>query len=136
MQEVTLKRQDNKKSKEENSVNERNREINDFIEKYSDVLKALGMDVAHSKFEDRWFVFKYSATFVSGYDFFIEINSTQQLVNCIISELRYEMYVEIGEEDVDTPECEENNISEMIEQYDKKDSKLVKTLEELVLIKQ
>lgn len=104
------------------SVNKRTEEIKNFTKKYSEVLKALRMDVAHSEFEDRWFIFRYNPTFTPSYEFFIEFNNGEELVDCILSELSYEMRVEIDEEDVEAPECEKSDISDRIEQYHQRDS--------------
>ena len=97
------------------SVKERNEKIRDFIEKYKDILKASGMDVAHSEFENRWFVFKYNPIFMPKYEFFIEVGSAEELANCILSELKFDMDNELEMEDVETPACEIRDISTMIE---------------------
>ena len=72
----------------------------------------------------------------------------------MLSELAHDMHVEIGIDDVDTPECEKNNIGGLIDEYRKgdclpkiaalltyikqnvteKDSALIKNLESLVRI--
>ena len=96
-------------------MKERNEKIRNFIEKYKDILKAAGMDVAHSEFEDRWFVFKYNSIFMTKYEFFIEVDSAEELANCVLSELKFDMDNELEMEDVETPACEVSDISEMIE---------------------
>lgn len=95
-------------------MNERNGEIKKFVEKYSDILKASKLDVAHSEFEDRWFIFKYNPVFTPSYEFFIEINNMEQLANCILSELKFDMYSELEVEGLAMPECEKNDISGII----------------------
>ena len=97
------------------SVKERNEKIRSFIEKYKEILKASGMDVAHSEFENRWFVFKYNPIFMPKYEFFIEVSSAEELANCVLSELKFDMDNELEMEDVETPACEAADISEIIE---------------------
>ena len=96
-------------------MKERNEQIKNFIKKYEGVLRAAGMDVAHSEFTDRWFIFKHNATFTPQYEFFIEVTSAEELENVILSELKFDMDHELGQEDVETPECEKQDISELVD---------------------
>lgn len=123
-----------------------------FIDEFKDLMKVLNIDICHSELQDKWFVFRTNETYVTGYDFFFQVQDESDLAEILLSELSYDIHVSLGYDDVDTPECEKNNIGEIIDKYTKKkclpeiaglldyiknnitgtDSKLMNTLENLL----
>lgn len=97
-------------------MNTRNNNILNIIKKYQNTLTSLNMDIAHSTFTDRWYLFKYDTQY-HNYEFFVEITDAHQLINALLSELSFEMYLEIGIDDIDTPGCEKNKVADRIEYY-------------------
>ena len=92
-----------------------------FINEYRDLLDIMGVDVAHSEIQDKYFIFRTNPCYFNNFDYFIEVKEESDLVDVLLSELAYDMHVEIGMDDVDTPECEKNNIGDIIDEYREKD---------------
>ena len=97
------------------------RNVKSFINEYKEIMNILHIDIAHSELQDRYFVFRSNSTYVTNLDYFVEVKNEEDLVGVIISELAYDMWAEIGMDDVDTPECVKNNIADMIDEYSEKD---------------
>ncbi len=97
-----------------------NKKIETIITKYERTLKSLNMDIAHSKFSNQWYLFKYEPLH-HNYEFFFKIKDASDLINAILSELAFEMHFEISDDDIDTPECEKNDLSDRIEYYRQRD---------------
>ena len=95
--------------------------VGDFLRVYKDVLNVMGIDIARSELQGRYFVFRRNGIYANGYDFFMEVKDEADLVDVIISELSYDMHTEIGIEDLDLPECDKRNLAELIDEY-RKDS--------------
>ena len=96
--------------------------VESFIDEFKDLMKALNIDICHSKLQDKWFVFRTNGIYVTGYDFFFEVQDESDLAEILLSELSYDMHVTLGDEDVDIPECEKKNFAEIVDKYIKKKS--------------
>ena len=94
--------------------------VKDFIREYKDLMNVMGIDIAHSELQDRYFVFRIDGIYSSGYDYFVEVEDEEDLLDVILSEMSYDMHMEMGLEDYETPECDEKNIADMISEYRKK----------------
>lgn len=90
-----------------------------FIEEFKELLTVLNVDICHSELQDKWFVFRTEGVYANGYDFFFEVKDESELAAILLSELAYDMHVTLGDDDYDMPECEENNIGDIIDEYRK-----------------
>lgn len=93
-----------------------------FIDEFKDLMNALNIDICHSELQDKWFIFRTNGIYVTGYDFFFEVQDESDLAEILLSELSYDMHVTLGNEDVDIPECEKKNFAEIVDKYIKKKS--------------
>lgn len=90
-----------------------------FIEKYKDFFMASNMDVCHS-IKGKWYIYAYIKEY-RYYDFFVEFETVEELIDIIIREQTYFMSCALEKEaDIEVPSFNDK-ISEILTQYDKKE---------------
>ena len=92
--------------------------IEAFIEKYKDFFMATNMDICHS-IKGKWYIYAYIQEY-KYYDFFVEFETLEELIDILIREQTYFMSCAL-EKEVDAP-LFGDKISDILTQYDKKET--------------
>ena len=96
-------------------------EIENFINDYRAFLQNNNIDIAKSTIDNTWFVYRYDKNY-GYYDFFLRFTTASELVDIIIDEMRFELYCAIDKE-IDSPNCVEFALADMISGYYKNKEK-------------
>ena len=91
--------------------------IEAFLEKHEDFFMASNMDVCHS-IKGKWYIYAYIKEY-KYYDFFVEFETLEELIDIIIREQTYFMSCAL-EQEAEAP-LFGDKISDILTQYDKKD---------------
>lgn len=99
------------------------KKINNFIKEYRSFLSSNHIDVAKSMIENTWFVYRYEKRY-GYYEYFIRFSTVLELVDIILDEMKHELYCAI-EKEISLPECEDDELADMVKAYYKeKDNKV------------
>lgn len=96
-------------------MNKEDDAIKKFVNDHKNLLTANKIDVAQYEIENTWFVYRYEKQY-GYYDYFIRFSTVAQLVDIILNELKFELYIAIGKE-IAPPEGDENRLADMVAAY-------------------